>query len=80
VAIAGFDDIAEGRFSTPTLTTVAADMDLLVRETMELLLHRVERTAEPTRKLSVPWRLELRESTVGRSPVPLSTSPSPLPS
>jgi DNA-binding LacI/PurR family transcriptional regulator len=74
VAIAGFDDIAEGRFSTPTLTTVAADMDLLVRETMELLLHRVEKTAEPTRRLSVPWRLELRESTVGRSSISTPSS------
>jgi len=68
VAIAGFDNIAEGQFSTPTLTTVAADMDVLSREAIRLLLSRVEGAAESTETLTVPWRLELRESTLGRSP------------
>ena len=67
VAIAGFDDIAEGRFSTPTLTTVAADMDLLVRETLELLLRRIHGAAEPPEYPTVPWCLQLRESTMGPS-------------
>ena len=63
VAIAGFDDIAEGRFSNPTLTTVSADLDVLSQEALRLLLSRVggaERTAE---SIAVPWTLEVREST-----------------
>jgi DNA-binding LacI/PurR family transcriptional regulator len=72
VAIAGFDDIAEGQFCTPTLTTVAADLDVLSRETIRLLLQRVEtngRTGpQNVEKPRVPWRLQLRESTLGRSP------------
>lgn len=75
VAIAGFDDIAEGRFSNPTLTTVAADLDVLSREAVRLLLKRVESNGPSDDQLverpRVPWRLELRESTCGRlSPGP----------
>jgi DNA-binding LacI/PurR family transcriptional regulator len=71
VAIAGFDDIAEGQFCTPTLTTVAADLDVLSRETIRLLLQRVESNGQTgpqkVEKPRVPWRLQLRESTLGRS-------------
>ncbi len=76
VAIAGFDDIAEGRFSTPTLTTVAADIDVLTQEALRLLLRRIEHTAEAPQRPTVPWRLQLRESTLGRS-TPPSSRPHP---
>ncbi|HEY5847074.1 MAG TPA: LacI family DNA-binding transcriptional regulator [Microlunatus sp.] len=66
VAIAGFDNILEGQFSTPTLTSVAADLDVLSREAIRLLLSRVEGSAESTGTPTVPWRLQLRESTLGR--------------
>lgn len=69
IAIAGFDDIAEGRYTTPSLTTVSPDLDLLSRSALEVLLDRIEGTAgtarevSTAREISVPWRLVVREST-----------------
>lgn len=67
VAVAGFDDIAEGHFSTPTLTTVAADIEVLTHEAIRLLLRRIHGAAEPPEYPAIPWWLQLRESTMGRS-------------
>ncbi|RLP82485.1 LacI family transcriptional regulator [Micromonospora sp. BL4] len=64
VAVVGFDDIEDGRFSIPTLTTVAPDKAQIARLAVELLAERLDgdRTAS-ARELSAPYRLELREST-----------------
>lgn len=67
LAVAGFDDIAEGQFFNPTLTTVAADLDVLSREAIRLLLLRVGGDSSPAVSIKVPWALQIRESTVGRS-------------
>ncbi|RKN44231.1 LacI family DNA-binding transcriptional regulator [Micromonospora endolithica] len=66
VAVAGFDDIEDGRFSVPTLSTVAPDKERIARLAVELLADRIDgdRTASP-RELPAPYRLELRESTQG---------------
>jgi DNA-binding LacI/PurR family transcriptional regulator len=66
VAIAGFDDIAEGRFHTPSLTSVAADLEVLSQEAFRLLIKRVERTEAQPESVRVPWTLKIRESTAGR--------------
>ncbi|SCG35702.1 LacI family DNA-binding transcriptional regulator [Micromonospora halophytica] len=68
VAVAGFDDVEDGRFSVPTLSTVSPDKEVIARLAVELLAGRLagERAA-PARELSVPYRLELRESTEGRA-------------
>lgn len=42
VAVVGFDDIAAGRYSVPSLTTVAPDKPHLAREAVRLLLEAVE--------------------------------------
>ncbi|MEH1012028.1 LacI family DNA-binding transcriptional regulator [Micromonospora sp. CPCC 206060] len=67
VAVAGFDDIEDGRFAMPTLTTVAPDKERIARLAVELLAGRLggERDA-PARELVAPYRLALRESTLGR--------------
>ena len=65
VAVAGFDDITEGRFATPRLTTVAADLDVLAREALRLLLRRVNGADASAERVAVPWRIEVRESTAG---------------
>ncbi|MET8230887.1 LacI family DNA-binding transcriptional regulator [Micromonospora sp. NPDC005298] len=64
VAVVGFDDIEDGRFSIPTLSTVAPDKAQIARLAVELLANRLDgdRTA-PARELSAPYRLEFREST-----------------
>ncbi|GAA4468873.1 LacI family DNA-binding transcriptional regulator [Phytohabitans houttuyneae] len=66
VAVAGFDDIEDGRFSVPTLTTVAPDKADLARIAVDLLAARLAATEDgPPREQSVPHRLIPRESTLG---------------
>ncbi|WFE62487.1 LacI family DNA-binding transcriptional regulator [Micromonospora sp. WMMD714] len=64
VAVAGFDDIEDGRFSVPTLTTVAPDKERIARLAVDLLAGRLagDRDA-PARELTAPHRLTPREST-----------------
>jgi DNA-binding LacI/PurR family transcriptional regulator len=66
VAVAGFDDIEDGRYSIPTLTTVAPDKADLARVAVDLLAARVAGgDADPPREQTVPHRLIIRESTGG---------------
>ncbi|MCG5468852.1 LacI family transcriptional regulator [Micromonospora sp. LAH09] len=67
VAVVGFDDIEDGRFSIPTLSTVAPDKEKIAQLAVELLANRLDgdRTA-PAREVSAPYRLEIRESTGAR--------------
>lgn len=69
VAVVGFDDVEDGRFSTPTLTTIAPAKDDLARTAIELLHSRVagRRTAAP-REVRAAFELAVRESTVGADP------------
>ncbi|MET8353156.1 MULTISPECIES: substrate-binding domain-containing protein [unclassified Micromonospora] len=64
VAFIGIDDIEEGRFSTPTLTTIAPDKEAIGRLAVRRLVARIEGT-EVTAPLTVqtPFRLIRREST-----------------
>lgn len=66
VAVVGFDDIEDGRFSIPTLSTVSPDKQQIARLAVELLANRLDgdRTA-PTKELKAPYQLKLRESTQG---------------
>lgn len=67
VAVVGFDDIEEGRFSTPTLTTVAPDKPQIAREAVDALLARIgSRDAGPPREVRAEVTLQVRESTAGR--------------
>ncbi len=63
IAVAGFDDIEEGRFSNPTLSTISSDLDVLASEALRLLLSRVKGDESPPISVSVPWTLKAREST-----------------
>ena len=64
VAVVGFDDIEESRFSVPTLTTVAPDKAAIASAAVAYLARRLEHglTAEPEEVL-VDFTLEVREST-----------------
>lgn len=69
VAVIGFDDIEDGRFSTPTLSTIAPDLGRIAELAVDLLAERLgegEAAAGPPRELKVSHRLVARESTVGR--------------
>jgi len=65
VAVVGFDDIEEGRFAAPPLTTIAPDKDGIGRLTVSMLPGRVNgsRTGPPER-VQPPFQLIVRESTV----------------
>lgn len=67
LAIVGFDDIEDGRYSTPTLTTVAPDKPRIARQAVEKLIHRIESGDHSAPKeIRVPHVLMRRESTEGR--------------
>ncbi|WP_344942191.1 LacI family DNA-binding transcriptional regulator [Sphaerisporangium flaviroseum] len=65
IAVAGLDDIEDGRFSTPTLTTVAPDKAQLARIAVDLLKQRLDGSVHrPAREMRADYRLLIRESTV----------------
>lgn len=70
VAVVGIDDIEDGRFSTPSLTTVSPDKEAMAHLVVELLLSRISGSVAPPRELQVTFTLEARESTVGTSNQP----------
>lgn len=69
LAIVGFDDIEDGRYSTPTLTTVAPDKAQLARSAVGQVLARIQGGEQDAvaREIVTPHRLDVRESTVGRA-------------
>ncbi len=68
VAIVGYDDIEEGLFATPSLTTISPDKAAIGRLAVSLLVERIEgRRTEPAACIDVPFRLQVRESTAGRA-------------
>ena len=64
VAVVGFDDIEESRFSVPTLTTVAPDKAAIAAEAVAHLARRLETsTSWDPEEVLVGYTLEVREST-----------------
>ncbi|MBO1766108.1 LacI family DNA-binding transcriptional regulator [Allobranchiibius sp. GilTou38] len=67
IAVVGFDDIEDGRYSTPTLTTIAPDKPQIVRVAIDRLAARISSPAESDDDgpldLVVPHQLIVREST-----------------
>ena len=54
MAIVGFDDIAETRYSNPTITTISPDLTGLARAALELLSRRIDGDAATPRRSR--WR------------------------
>lgn len=66
VAVVGFDDIEDGRYHSPSLTTISPDLDWLAENAVGLLLERIAGTGPAERRdLAVPYTLQVRESTGG---------------
>ncbi len=64
VAVVGFDDIEDGRFSWPTLTSVRPDKSGIAERAVELLQQRILRsTDEPARDVVAGHTLAVRQST-----------------
>jgi LacI family repressor for deo operon, udp, cdd, tsx, nupC, and nupG len=68
LAIAGFDDIEDGRFSTPSLTTIGPDKAELARLAVSQLLRRLDGDVGPPVSILVDFELHVRESTAGSAP------------
>jgi LacI family repressor for deo operon, udp, cdd, tsx, nupC, and nupG len=66
VAVVGFDDIEEARFSTPTLTSIAPDKHQIAEQAVQLLCRRIRdgSTAAPV-DVVAGHRLRIRESSAG---------------
>lgn len=62
IAVGGFDDVHEGRFHVPSLTTVAPDLGTLTTSVLDLLIARIDGSTAPPAHPLVPWSLTVRES------------------
>jgi len=64
IAFIGINDIEEGRYTTPTLSSIAPDKEMLANLAVELLIQRIEsRRNDDPRLHYVPFKLVAREST-----------------
>jgi DNA-binding LacI/PurR family transcriptional regulator len=65
VALVGFDDIEDGRFSVPTLSTIAPDKTGIATACLDLLADRIAHPDGPGRECVVSHRLTVRQSSIG---------------
>jgi len=61
VAVMGFDGLAVGGYTVPTLSTICQGVEEMAGRSMELLLENIEQRREP-RHETVPFEVQLRES------------------
>lgn len=67
VAVVGWDDIEDGRYSTPTLTTISPDKQQIAAVAVDFLASRLHgERDEPPREATAEFSLLARESTTGR--------------
>jgi LacI family transcriptional regulator, repressor for deo operon, udp, cdd, tsx, nupC, and nupG len=62
VAVVGFDDIDDGRYSVPSLTTISPDKAGIARSALRLLMDRIAAVETPAREVIVSHELRVRES------------------
>lgn len=65
IAVAGFDDIEDGRFSTPRLTSISPDKNWLAEAVFDRLLMQMRGEEPEPQVILAPYELVVRESTVG---------------
>ncbi|NEE04785.1 LacI family DNA-binding transcriptional regulator [Phytoactinopolyspora halotolerans] len=63
VAVIGIDDIEEGRYSTPSLSTVSLDKDFIATRAVERLVERIEKPELDAQQIVAPHTLIVRDST-----------------
>ncbi|MEV4709307.1 LacI family DNA-binding transcriptional regulator [Actinoplanes sp. NPDC049316] len=63
LAVVGFDDIEDGRYATPALTTISPDKAAIAREAVGCLADRLDGDpAAPARRIVIPHHLIVRDS------------------
>ncbi len=67
IAVAGFDDIEEARYSFPSLTTISPDKQQIARLAVARLIERLDGDAAQPAAHHVDYRLAIRESTAQRA-------------
>ena len=66
VAVVGWDDVEDSRYSTPTLTTISPDKHQIASLAVEFLAARLGAgRSEPPREVTADFTLAVRESTAG---------------
>lgn len=65
VAIIGIDDIEEGRYSRPSLSTVSLDTPFIAREAVARIAARIENPDAVPEEFVAPHTVIVRESTAG---------------
>lgn len=77
VAVTGWDDTIDGRYCSPSLSTVATDLSVLAERTLDALSRRVEGDRSEGTTFVVPHQLVVRESSAagGTSSPTLSGDP-----
>lgn len=74
VAIAGFDDIEEGRYADPALTTIRPDKEQIASIAVDLLISRLASDDHlPAREVCPPYALLVRGSTSPDIPAGVSS-------
>lgn len=65
IAVIGFDDITEGRYSVPSLTTIAPDKKSIAENAVVLLNERINGKRNEPKIVHPPFELVARKSTIG---------------
>lgn len=63
IAVIGVDDVDEGRFARPTLSTVSLDTPFIAREAVRRIVTRIDDPGTAAEEVIAPHRLVVREST-----------------
>ena len=81
VALVGFDDVEDGRWSRPSLSTVSPDKAVLAEVAVDRLLDRIGGGGGPARSTTTPHALVVRESSAlsppSGPPAPARAAPGP---
>ena len=69
VAVVGIDDIEEGHFSVPTLTTISPNKRQIAEIALELLIAQIQGAVgeRQPQEVDASFELIVRESTAGRA-------------
>ncbi|MCD6218763.1 LacI family DNA-binding transcriptional regulator [Candidatus Calescamantes bacterium] len=64
IALVGYDNIEDGIYSTPSLTTIDIKGEELARSVVELLFESIENPSQPARSILIEPHLIIRESSL----------------
>jgi DNA-binding LacI/PurR family transcriptional regulator len=80
VAVLGFDNIDEARFSLPSLSSVEPGRDQIAKVAVDIIVHRIKEKgeAQPPRRFLADYRIVARESTGFTEPPQPSEAIGPL--